>query len=60
MPDDKRRAIIERADRILEQSKLLRKMADELRNEGRDLRRSAKQFAETRSSARDRRKRRIQ
>jgi hypothetical protein len=37
MPDDDRRVVIDRANRMLKQSAVLRKMADELLQEARDL-----------------------
>ena len=42
MADDNRRIIIDRANRMLRQSKTLRKMSDELLNESNDIRRSVK------------------
>jgi hypothetical protein len=42
MSDEERRTIIDRANRMLRQSKTLRKLADELRQESNDLRVTAK------------------
>ena len=44
MPDEGRRTIIDRANRMLRQSKTLRKMSEELLHESRDIRRSAKKL----------------
>jgi hypothetical protein len=38
MPDEERRKIIDRANRLLKQSKDLRKMSDELLQESKDIR----------------------
>jgi hypothetical protein len=38
MADDDRRTIIDRANRMMKQSQVLRKLADELMDESRDLR----------------------
>ena len=40
--DEKRRIIIDRADRMLQQSQVLRKVADELLQESKDLRSTAR------------------
>jgi hypothetical protein len=47
MADDSepRRTILDRANRLLKQSKTLRKLSDELLQESRDIRTSVKQFA---------------
>ena len=42
MADESRRIIIDRANRMLRQSKTLRKMSDELLQESNDIRRSVK------------------
>jgi len=42
MPDDGRRTIIDRANRMLRQSRTLRKLADELLQESKDIRRAEK------------------
>ena len=42
MPENDRKTIIDRANRILKQSRLLRKMSDELKQESHDIRGSAK------------------
>jgi hypothetical protein len=42
MADENRRIIIDRANRMLRQSKMLRKMSDELLHESNDIRRSVK------------------
>ena len=41
MADENRRKIIDRANRILRQSKILRKLSDELLRESKDLRQAA-------------------
>jgi hypothetical protein len=41
MSDEHRRTIIDRANRMLRQSKALRKLSDELLRESRDIRRAA-------------------
>ena len=48
MPDDSRRTIIDRANRMLRQSKTLRKMSNELLQESNDIRRAAKPAKTTR------------
>jgi hypothetical protein len=53
--DQKRRVILDRADRMLRQSKTLRKLSDELLQESKDLRQAAKK--ETRQQASRRRSR---
>ena len=40
MSDEERRVVIDRANRMLKQSQILRKMADELLQEARDLKRA--------------------
>lgn len=45
MPDDGRRTIIDRANLMLRQSKTLRKLSEDLLQESRDIRRSAKKLA---------------
>ena len=42
MSDDARRVVIDRANRMLKQSQTLRKLADELLEESRDLKASVK------------------
>ena len=42
MGDESRRIIIDRANRMLRQSKMLRKMSDEMLEESSDIRRSVK------------------
>ena len=44
MSDEGRRIIIDRANRMLRQSKTLRKVSEDLLQESRDIRRSAKKF----------------
>lgn len=45
MPDDGRRTIIDRANLMLRQSKTLRKLSEDLLQESRNIRRSAKKLA---------------
>jgi hypothetical protein len=53
MPDEGRRIIITRANRMLRQSKTLRKMSEELLRESKDIRRGVKKIKEKRPKQRD-------
>jgi hypothetical protein len=44
MPDEGRRTIIDRANRMLRQSKTLRKLSEDLLQESRDIRKGAKKL----------------
>jgi hypothetical protein len=50
-PADDRQRILDRANRLLKQSRILRKMADELVQESRDIRTSAKRVGTTTKNA---------
>jgi hypothetical protein len=53
MPDERQR-IIDRANRILEQSRILRRLAGDLQQESRDLKASAKAVRPTNNRRRSR------
>lgn len=52
MPEEPRRKIVDRADRMVQQSKRLRKLADELITESNDLREAVQRVKPTRKSPR--------
>jgi hypothetical protein len=57
MPEDKEhRAILDRANRMLRQSKILRKLADELLQESKDVRASTNELKRKGSKRRPRKK----
>jgi hypothetical protein len=53
MPDEVRRTLISRADRMLRQSKTLRKMSEELLQESKDVRGTVKKLKVKRTKAKD-------
>lgn len=56
MADDDRRTILERANRMLRQSKTLRKLSEELLDESNDIRRSVKQIQERQGAKKPRKR----